>query len=233
MGRVMPIQFFRAAETDLLQQAVLNKRRTVLKKVLLKYMGLSLSREQPELLRMDIAYAGLEEELKAVASALQLDEDNIPGKAQGVDIEVNGVAIALDDEQQFNRYRLTTLHSPVYSLPLICDLNRYRGYCQAEGQHIYSGDKKAKDRLSFQKITDPSEQTLKLRAVNDFMQDLLPLVHYVPVLRLSVFDQIESSQGKQSLHTLLMDDSRQSFELLADYFIRKLEDLEEAFNLEY
>ena len=236
MGRIRPIQFFQAAESDLLQQAVLNKRRTVLKKVLLKYMGLSLSREQPELLRMDVEYAGLGEELKTVANGLGLKEEDIPERAQAVDIEINGVVVALDDEQQFNRFRLKTLHSSVYSLPLIYNLSRYRDYCQMDPVEVHTSGlqgKKTKDRLSLQKLAGPSEITLKLKAINDFMQDLLPLVHYVPVLRLSVFDQIETPQGSVSLHSLLMEDDRRCFELLADYFIRQLEDLEDTFNLEY
>lgn len=237
MGKVKPIHFFRSTvETDLLQQAILNKRRTVLKKVLLQYMGLTLSREQPEVLQVDVEYAGLGEELLAVASALMLEEGEIPEKAQVLDIEVNGVAIALDDEQQFNRYRFQTLQSPVYSLPLISDLSRYKGYCLANQVQMHSpslAGKKIKDRESLQKTSGSFEEFYKLQAVNDFMQDLLPLVHYVPVLRLSVFDQIETSCGRKTLHTLLMEDNRHYFEILADYFIQRLNDMEEAFNLEY
>lgn len=237
MGKVRPIQFFRAcAETDLLQQAILNKRRIVLKKILLKYMGLTLSREQPELLRVDVEYAGLGEELQMVASSLGFNNDTVPEKAQEIDIEVNGVAIALDDEHQFNRFRLQTLQSSVYSLPLIYNLSRYRGYCQYNQGQISApsqAGKKIKDRLSFQKAPESSDLILKLQAMNDYMQDLLPLVHYVPVLRVSVYDQIETPRGSKSLHSLLMEDNRHHFELLADYFIRQLDDLEETFNLEY
>lgn len=240
MGKVKPIHFFRSgAESDLLQQAILNKRRTVLKKILLQYMGLTLSREQPEMFRVDVEYAGLGEELLAVSSSLALQEKDIPGKALPVDIEVNGVVIALDDELQFNRFRLRTLQSPVYSLPLIYDLKRYSGYCHGEQpDHAvpapaeFAG-KKSKEGVSLQKASEMQDEFLKLQAINDFMQDLLPLVHYVPLLRLSVYDQIETPAGSKSLHTLLVEDNRSNFELLADYFIRQLDDLEESFNLEY
>lgn len=234
MGKVKPIHFFRGtAESDLLQQAVLNKRRTVLKKILLRYMGLTLTREQPDMFRVDVEYAGLGEELIAVGSSLGLHDKDIPEKAFPLDIEVSGVVIALDDELQFNRYRLQTLQSPVYSLPLIDDLNRYRGYCHGMQETVAPAENPSKDRNSVTKISGTQENLLKFQAVNDFMQDLLPLVHYVPLLRLSVYDQIETPLGRKSLHTLLIEDNRQNFELLADYFIRHLNDLEEAFNLEY
>lgn len=203
-------------------------------------MGLALSREQPEMFRVDVEYAGLGEELLALSSSLAVKECDIPEKALPLDIEVNGVVIALDDEPQFNRYRLQTLQSPVYSLPLIYDLSRYKKYCQDElisghGDMPSAGTagKKLQDRASLQKVAGPQEDFYKLQAVNDFMQDLLPLVHYVPLLRLSVYDQIMTPSGSKSLHALLIEDNRRNFELLADYFIRQLDDLEEAFNLEY
>lgn len=203
-------------------------------------MGLALSREQPEILRVDVEYAGLGEELQALSSSLDVKECDIPEKALPLDIEVNGVVIALDDETQFNRYRLQTLQSPVYSLPLIYDLSRYKKYCQ-DGHVNGNGDlppagnagKKLQNRTSLQKAAGTQDDYYKFQAVNDFMQDLLPLVHYVPLLRLSVYDQIITPSGSKSLHTLLVEDNRRNFELLADYFIRQLDDLEEAFNLEY
>ena len=236
MGRGTSVHFFgNSAEPKLIQQVVLNKRRITLKKVLLQYLGFELSREQPELKVEDIEYAGLGEEFFAVSKLLGIDSTMVPKQAGAVAIEVNGIAFVLDEESQFNRYRLQTLQSPVYALPLIHNLNRYKSYCLQESAQGAGGllIKKTKDRSSMEKKIVPSESLLKHQALNDFMQDLLPLVHFVPVLRLSVFDQLETAGGLISLHKLLMDGDEASFSLIADHIMKQLEDLEEVFNLDY
>lgn len=219
---------------QLFQENVLNKRRITLKKVLFNYMGMMLTREQPDLYMQDIEYAGLNNELHAVCMDLGLESTELPLQACKVDIEVNGVAIALDDEVKFNRSRLLTLASPIYSLPLIYNLNRYKSYCrQALPDEEFSS---IEGRLWKQRGSLPQfpESTMeKLQALNDFMQDLLPLVHYVPVLRLSVYDQLETPEGSLSIHTLLAEENKKHFEILADYLVKQLDDLEQSFNLEY
>lgn len=224
-------------EKELLQQIVLHKRRVTLKKVLFNYMGLMLSREQPGLFLEDIEYAGLSTELHHVSEVLGLRRSELPLQAGKVDIEVNGVALALDDEIRFNDSRLQTLTSPIYKLPLIYNLDRYKSYClqyQDRRRHpLQDGRKVSRNlRLSQRQITG-STRVEKLGAINDFMQDLLPLVHYVPVLRISVYDQLETPEGVLSLNTLLSEDCRKHYEVLADYLIKQLDDLEGSFHLEF
>lgn len=235
MGRGTSVHFLgNSTEPKLLQQVVLNKRRITLKKVLLKYMGFVLSRDQPDLKVEDIEYAGLGEEFYAVSTLLGIEPGQGLLQADPVAIEVNGIAFALDDESQFNKFRFQTLQSSVYALPLIHNLNRYKSYCLQESTPSTDGSiKKSKDRSSMEKKKFPSESLLRVQALNDFMQDLLPLVHFVPVLRLSVFDQLETPKGGVSLHKLLMEGDETSFSLLADHIMKQLEGLEEVFNLEY
>lgn len=221
-------------EKSLLQQIMLHKRRVTLKKVLFNYMGLTLSREQPDLLLEDIEYAGLSNELDSMSKDLGLSREELPLQASRIDIEVNGVAIALDDELRFNNSRLQTLSSPIYKLPLIYNLDRYKSYClqQPSAPRLLLDGRKMKRSLNLRQ-TVGSSVVEKLGALNDFMQDLLPLVHYVPVLRISVFDQLETHEGVLSMDTLLSEDCRKHYEILADYLIKQLNDLEASFHLEY
>lgn len=221
-------------EKSLLQQIMLHKRRVTLKKVLFNYMGLTLSREQPDLLLEDIEYAGLSNELDSMSKDLGLSREELPLQASRIDIEVNGVAIALDDELRFNNSRLQTLSSPIYKLPLIYNLDRYKSYClqQPSSPRLLLDGRKMKRSLNLRQ-TVGSSVVEKLGALNDFMQDLLPLVHYVPVLRISVFDQLETHEGVLSMDTLLSEDCRKHYEILADYLIKQLNDLEASFHLEY
>jgi hypothetical protein len=221
-------------EKSLLQQIVLHKRRVTLKKVLFNYMGLILSREQPDLLLEDIEYAGLSHELDSMSKDLGLSREELPLQASRIDIEVNGVAIALDDEFRFNSSRLQTLSSPIYKLPLIYNLDRYKSYClqQPSAPRLLLDGRKMKRSLKLRQTVGRSV-VAKLGAINDFMQDLLPLVHYVPVLRISVFDQLETHEGVLSMDTLLSEDCRKHYEILADYLIKQLNDLESSFHLEY
>ncbi len=222
------------SEEKLLHQVVLNKRRIALKKVLLKYMGLSLSREQPILHMKDVEYAGLGDELLVVSRALGLEPAEIPLYAEPVAIEVNGIAISLDCEYQFNHFRGLTLQSPVYALPLIHSLSRYKGYCQPDPSHNSgTAGKRSRDRLRLQKNSVPAAGVLKYQALNDFMQDLLPLVHFVPVLRFSVYDQLETPAGSVSMHKLLSGEDPAHFSLLADYISGHLNNLGEIFNLDF
>lgn len=231
VGRVK----FDILETQLFQENVLNKRRITLKKLLFNYIGLMLTREQPDLFIEDIEYAGLSNELQAVCADLGLRASELPLQATKVEIEVNGVAIALDDEVKFTPSRLQTLSSSIYTLPLICNLNRYKIYCQqalpdAESQLTAPGALKQRGRI--RKVPEPTLRE-KLQALDDFMQDLLPLVHYVPVLRISIHDQLETPEGTLSIHSLLAEENNRNFEILADYLIKQLDDLEQSFHLEF
>lgn len=231
VGRVK----FDILETQLFQENVLNKRRITLKKLLFNYIGLMLTREQPDLFIEDIEYAGLSNELQAVCADLGLKASELPLQATKVEIEVNGVAIALDDEVKFTPSRLQTLSSSIYTLPLICNLNRYKIYCQqalpdAESQLTAPGALKQRGRI--RKVPEPTLRE-KLQALDDFMQDLLPLVHYVPVLRISIHDQLETPEGTLSIHSLLAEENNRNFEILADYLIKQLDDLEQSFHLEF
>lgn len=223
------------SESKLFQQAVLNRRRSTLKKILLQHMGFNITREQPELRLEDVDFAGLGDELRAVMEGLGIELKEIETPANSIEIEVNGVAIVLDEEYKFNEFRLQTLQSPVYCLPLIYNLNRYKSYCQQKSDtlSLQGTGRAAKDRPYLQKKSSPASRKAKLQAINDFMHDLLPLVHFVPVLRLSVFDQLESPQGLVTLNSLLMEEKPENFELLAGYLIQQFEELEEVFNMEY
>lgn len=219
----IPSQFFRLS---FLPEGLLNQRRLVLKKILVQYMGLSLTREQPSLQLKDIEYAGMLPELKKIARQLGM-EAALPEEVDLVETEVNGIAIALDEEMHFNEYRLLTLHSSIYAEPLICQLKRYRAYCHQK-------DKRGQaNRNRVPNIVKEKPLQQSILALNDFMQDMLPLVHYVPLLRLSVYDSISSPSGNRSLASLLEQDHQKDYPLVARFLEEKLTQLESSFHLDY
>lgn len=224
-----PVQphFFRPS---FLPEGLFNHKRLVLKKILLRYMGLSLTREQPPLSKNDVEDAGLLPELETMARKLGIG-NHIPQEAGPVETEVNGIAIALDEEWQFNHYRLLTLDSALYAEPLVCRLSRYRAYCMGD-----AGKKSGRERVN-KKVTDKAETLGKTQkpqvALKDFMQDMLPLVHYVPLLRLSVFDSVPAPNGIRTVGSLLEKDERKDYPIIAGFLEEKLSQLESSFCLDY
>ena len=213
-----------------LSEGLLNQRRLVLKKVLVRYMGLTLTRDQPSLRLEDIEGAGLQPQLKEVGQLLGVKGAILP-EANPVETEVNSIAIALDEEVHFNRYRLLTLQSAVYAEPLICQLKRYKTYCQRVMGKT-SGKEREVVNSSPQNKPGGSVHQVQL-ALNDFMQDMLPLVHYVPLLRLSVFDPVSTPAGIRTLSSLLEKDDQKEYALIAGFMEKKLAQLESSFCLDY
>ena len=213
-----------------LPEGLLSQSRLVLKKVLVRYMGLTLTREQPSLTVDDIEGAGLLPQLKEVARLLGV-KDTIPPEASPVGTEVNSIAIALDEEAHFNQYRLLTLNSSLYAEPLVCQLKRYKTYCQREmgkvsrqGRGIQKDPPQCEFKGSYRQVQ---------LALNDFMQDMLPLVHYVPLLRLSVFDPVSTPAGFRTLSSLMEKDDPKEYPLIAGFMEEKLTQLESSFCLDY
>ncbi|WP_017732934.1 DUF7255 family protein [Nafulsella turpanensis] len=213
-----------------LPEGFINQRRLVLKKVLVHYMGLTLTREQPALSLTDIEYAGLLPEVQEMARLLRIAKA-VPREVRPVETEVNGIAIAIDEEGQFNEYRMLTLQSSVYNEPLICQLKRYKAYCQKGDGGLDGGDRRNRNAAGH--IRKKSQLQPPHMALNDFMQDMLPVVHYIPLLRISVYDTIRTPAGIRSLASLLEKDDPMEYGVLAAFLEEKLTQLESSFHLDY
>jgi len=119
------------------------------------------------------------------------------------DIEFNGLAVELDEQLHFNRYRGHTLTAGVYAELPTFPLVAYREYCAERedaclraGRH---GGKWTSSSSERQFGSSPPRGDLdgkgparwRQRAFYDFVKDLSPLVIGAPVVRLSIWDEIE------------------------------------------
>ena len=119
-------------------------------------------------------------------------------KPGGWDIPLKEAIIELDEENHFNRYRLTTLESPIYQNCNSFNLEGYRSYCHRhELRCVTSGnywDTPSAARQFGQ--SNPTRGNLsgggssrwKQRAFNDFLKDAYSIITGVPVIRISIYD---------------------------------------------
>lgn len=196
---------------------MLNKRRYSLKKILNRYMGLSFSQYQPDMTSADLHDAGLGEALAATQKELLPAELNKMYTVEPVSIEVRGVAIAFDEEVSFSPYRYLSLQSPVYSLPILPRLQHYAAYCQ----HYTPQQNNP--------ISEAVEEALRKRALQDFMQDMLPAVFHMPLIRLSVYDRFTDGDAYCCLGSILEADNERFYLSIADRINNELERVDQLF----
>ena len=146
----------------------------------------------------------------------------------------NEVIILLDDTLHFNRYRLQTLRSEIYSNMPDFPLEPYRNFCRKnESECIKSGlagnnwtfpfaEKqfgKAEEKGDFAKNGAPA---WKLRAFSDFLQDVSSLILKKKLLRLSVYQQLMINRQLYKIGDILMAGSPEQNKSLQNYIDRKI-----------
>ncbi|MGH2797418.1 MAG: DUF7255 family protein [Thermoleophilaceae bacterium] len=158
--------------------------------------------------------AGLDEEVASVYRALGGVGDQ-PRVAPGPwDVQVDGVAIELDEENHFNRYRGLTLDSPLYETHAAVDVNAYRAWC---GSHesaclTYGGYWKSDaSECEFGAagpegdLSGSGSPRWKQRAFYDFIKDLAPAAVEITVSRLSIYEEVQCGDELRQLGHLLAD----------------------------
>lgn len=161
------------------------------------------------------AYAG--EILRIYNKCLGGVQETFPANLRRWDIVADGIAIELDEEQHFNRYRNWTLQSTVYNELRNFPLAEYRRYCEEHEseclQKARSGgwwsNPKCKSQFGEASppgvLDDKGAPRWKQRAFYDFLRDLTPLViKDVPFARVSVWDRVDVN-GKKELVGRILD----------------------------
>lgn len=150
------------------------------------------------------------DELFSVYSRLGGINKEFPLNLRRWDLEVDGVAVELDEALHFNRYRRLTLQSPIYNKLRRFPLSEYKGYCaEYEGECLRAGHygRKWSNNSCEAQFGPPSLPGVldgngpprwKQRAFYDFVKDLTPLVTDVPFVRISIWDKI-SVNGRNVL----------------------------------
>ena len=120
------------------------------------------------------------------------------------DIEMKDFIIELDEERHFNRYRETTLKSELYLNWKSFDIEKYRLFCTKFEQKClsaagWSGNwKNNSTEKQFEKSNTEKElagngsSRWKQRAYYDFVKDVSSQIMGVPIIRISIYDTIDS-----------------------------------------
>ncbi len=141
--------------------------------------------------------------------------DTIPLNIRGWDIEASGIAIELDEEQHFNRYRLTTLKSSFYSSLRVFPRVEYTNMCQQfedecmrkahhGGWWASSGSQKQFGPAGQEgDLTGVGAPRWKQRAFYDFVKDLTHPIIGVQSVRISLWDTVTVGGRETLLKDLL------------------------------
>lgn len=141
---------------------------------------------------------------KDLGGVLELPPVN-PGKW---DIDMEYCIIELDEENHFNRYRLKTLESTIYEGYTNFDVEKYRKYCISYDKECPTTQKRWSNRSSDRQFGESGlngdfsrngPSRWKQRAFYDFIKDVYSIITGIPVIRISIYDQIEYSTIKQLL----------------------------------
>lgn len=128
--------------------------------------------------------------------------DSIPLRPGAWDMEITGVAVELDEEQHFNRFRLATLESPYYREQKTFPVEKYREFCsnheedcirKAANRGYWSNESTVKQfgtADSLGQLSPVGSPRWKQRAFYDYLKDLAPVTIGIPVARIAIWDTI-------------------------------------------
>lgn len=159
----------------------------------------------PRPTQADFASSKLADEVRRVYRALGGRLPAFPARVGPWDTTVDGIAIELDEERHFNRYRRETLDCDLYERLPAFPRVVYRELCVSHEPHCvraaaFGGywSNKSCD-AQFGPSSSPGEldgagsSRWKQRAFYDFLKDLAPILIGVPVARISVWDSLSVS----------------------------------------
>lgn len=176
----------------------------------------------------DICSAGLEPHVTATYLALGGILDPFVLNLRSWDMEFDGVAVELDEYLHFNRYRLQTLHSPLYARLGKFPASQYRDLCAEHERDClaaggYGGkwtNPSAERQFGLagipKDLSGPGAPRWKQRAFYDFVKDLAPLAVGVTVVRVSVWDTIHEGATERAVRDVLSSPTKESARCLAE-----------------
>lgn len=150
------------------------------------------------------------------------------------DFKINRNLFVYDDEIHFNRYRLITFRSDLYSeltFPFLETQKRlcrsYEKECLKVGmqQRIWNGAPMAKH--SFGAPSEPGDFSgngaigWKLTAYNDVQYDLQTRIHGYKLIRITPFETLMTGGSLKRLDQLLINPKEEQRAMLLNWFLRK------------
>jgi hypothetical protein len=151
------------------------------------------------------------------------------------DFKINRNLIVWDDELHFNRYRLITFRSELYTdftyqfsegVKRVC--RTFEKECLKSGmqERVWNGSPFAKK--CFGKASEPSDFTLngspgwKLTAYNDAQMDLQSRIHGYKIFRLYPYETLMTGGSLKRLDQLLINPKEEQQLMIFNWLMRKL-----------
>lgn len=147
------------------------------------------------------------ENIYAVYSQLNGQLDEPPTRFGSWDVPLRDFIVELDEERHFNRYRLLTLNSDFYkdnTVPF--SLEKYKAFCSqfenqclkaaAWGKNWKNASTEKQFGISEEKgvLEGNGSSRWKQRAFYDFLKDIASKIMDVPVVRLSIYEEINGNR---------------------------------------
>ena len=151
------------------------------------------------------------------------------------DIILNGIAVELDEQLHFNRYRHLTLQSSIYKQLKTFPLNDYQHYCLTyEDQCLKAGsygkrwsNKSCEDQFGQASplgcLSDNGSPRWKQRAFYDYVKDVSQLVLGISVVRLAVWDRLDVEGVELSIAEILDQNMLAGAEALYKLILKRSE----------
>ena len=133
------------------------------------------------------------------------------------DMALGDLAIELDEEQHFNRYREVTLDSAAYSKLPKFPKSEYLSYCRMHEDAALrkaghggwwtnpSCEKQFGEASDRRTLDDKGAPRWKQRAFHDFAKDLTPLIVGLPVARVSIWDTVMIDEKPFQVKDILVE----------------------------
>lgn len=160
--------------------------------------------------------------------------EKLPIRTRKWSLSLENLAIQWDNELHFNKYRRQTLRSELYEKSKAVNKMKYLDHCRKHEKECLKAGLYG-NKWHFSKAEEafgPSEEpgdlgakgsaAWKLRAWVDFLEDFVPLIQPIKVLRLSVWDELLINKRLVKLGDLLLAPTEEHQEVLLQYFKRRI-----------
>ncbi len=153
---------------------------------------------------------------------------------KGYFFETTKFAISFDEQLSFNKYRIKTLRSEIYTQFKGIKLEKYRSYCKKyERECLKSGTSSGvwtnlNSEYHFGKSEAPGDLGLngssgwKMNACVDYLQDIYSLYAGKRLLRISVWDEILINKKLLRIGDLLNTPDKETYEHILKYIERRV-----------
>jgi len=169
----------------------------------------------------DVGKSDLKSEIECVYGKLDGILPSSPLNLRHWDTEFDGIAVELDEELHFNRYRSITLKSAIYTrlrrFPLDTYMYFYSDHedsclCRSYGKYWTNPSCEAQfgPASPLKNLSGNGPPRWKQRAFYDFVKDLSPLLINVKVARVAVWDTLVVAESTKTVREVLAALIRQS-----------------------